>query len=223
MINQSTNTTFLVDKETNQCIFGKFIDNSKNNFNINCEKIVNTTTIENKKTDTISTSTDPMEIEQTYLNTSLIKTENIKNIDNKLQENLKEILEKPIEENYLKPLEITPLIEDKVKEIPRNPSNFIEKPHINEKELSPIQKKERKVQNNSYFMRNDFLDSLKKRPLTQKELNESQEHKKNDSNLKSSLTIPKITFEKEKFNHSDSSEDVTIFLLNSLQYRIYLY
>ena len=81
------------------------------------------------------------------------------------------------------------------------------------KNPSPKIKKDRKTQNHStYFMRNDFLNSVKKRPFSQNvEFEEMLMEPEKKESGKESLAIPKIKFEKEKYKgDSDSSEDVII-------------
>ena len=77
------------------------------------------------------------------------------------------------------------------------------------KDPSPKIKKDRKTQNQStYFMRNDFLNSVKKRPSSQNVEIEVMEPETKEGG-KECLAIPKIKFEKEKYKgDSDSSEDV---------------
>lgn len=228
LVNQATNTTFRLEKEGINQRFGMN------------KVVMSENSLFLRKKESISTSTDPIENNEIYNNSYYIDNNEKKlpnnekqQEHNEKQENTKYIQEIPIE-NKEKSLNYNekslnyneksfnlienpnPLNENPFK-LPQSPINSKEnqsflsnRPLI--KENSPIQKKTKKPEKNTYFMKNDFLDSLKKCPPQENTKND-QKIEKNDKgpeNLKSSLTsIPKIKFDNMKID-TDSSEDVKI-------------
>lgn len=243
LVNQSTNTTFFVDKNNPQSGLGQIIQNLNKfekesiklqmNESIPLEKSLQIDEKKSNLQENINKISQEIMCDFNEFNPNNQTTQiNEDEINEIFKENLaeKKSFIKSENENHSKCNEIIKNEEksDKTNEIlETNKENLLLNSNLitkidNSSHESPEQKK---IKNKKpvYFMQMDFLNSLKKN-IGDKEILKKEE-KENDffgnsnpkpkDELKSSLNIPKINYEQTN-NYSDSSEDVLIKFLSKI-------